>query len=58
MSDFKDTLLEYQNHTGKLDALFTIMVFSLSKDKLIENLFNQLKKVKNMSGNTYKKKLS
>ena len=57
MSDFKDTLLEYQNHTGKLDALFTIMVFSLSKDKLIENLFHQLKKVKNMSGNVYKKKL-
>ena len=57
MSDFKDRLLEYQNHTGKLDALFTILVFNLTKDKLIENLFHQLKKVKNMSGNAYKKKL-
>ena len=56
MVDFKDEIMQYKSVSGKLDSLFTIMAYNITRDQLIENLNHQLKKVKNMAGSSLKKK--
>ena len=49
MADFKDEIIKYKSVTGKLDSLFTIMAYNITREQLIDNINHQLKKVKNIS---------
>ena len=57
MEHLSAELNTYAKTEGKLDSLFTIMAYNLTKEKLLELLNNQLKKAKNMSATGVKKKL-
>jgi len=57
MIDFQEEILQYKKYIGKLDTLFTILCNNITKEQVIENLQRQLKKVKNLSGSTLKRKI-
>jgi hypothetical protein len=57
MDTFREELNTYTKTIGKLDALFTLVIYHNTREKFIELLNQQLKKVKNMSATGMKKKL-